>query len=243
VHATINKGSEVLLSQIGKSRPLSEPEAAAIRAIAAGPVRGVAKGRDLLTEGELHTKFYLIVAGWAYAYKMLEDGRRQILSVLLPGDICDIGNLAPRRTDHSVAALTPLGVVEISYSALRQAMAEHPAIAEALWRRAFVGASIQREWTLNLGQRSALERIAHLFCELHVRLARTGHAADCNFHLPLRQSDIADATGLTTVHVNRVLKQLRDRGLITLSVRDFRINDLPTLTEIALFTSDYLSAD
>jgi CRP-like cAMP-binding protein len=243
VQTTGVKGSEVLLSQIASRRALSEQEAAAIRAVAGGPVRSLPKGRDLLTQGELPTKYCLVVGGWAYAYKILEDGRRQILSLLLPGDICDIGNLALRRMDHSVGALTSLSVVDIAHVAMRQMMAEHPNIAEALWTRAFVAASIQREWTLNLGQRSAVERIAHLFCELLTRLGDTGNAADRSFHLPLRQSDIADATGLTTVHVNRVLKQLRDGGLITLSTRTLQIHDFAGLSEIALFTPDYLSAN
>lgn len=241
---TINgRGSEVLLPRFGKIRPLSDAETAAINAVALGPVRYLQKGRDLVSQGELPLKYYLIVGGWAYAYKILEDGRRQILSILLPGDICDIGNLAFRRMDHSVGSFSPLSVVDISYAAIRRLMADHPRIAEMLWARSFVSASIQREWTLNVGQRNAVERIAHLFCELLTRLRETGAAQDGSFHFPVRQSDIADATGLTSVHVNRVLKQLREMGLISLSTRVLTINDFVGLSEIALFTPDYLSID
>lgn len=240
---TGDEGGEVLLSRISRHGPLTEQEAAAIEAVAAGPVRHFPKGRDLLTQGEQPLKYHLIVGGWAYAYKMLEDGRRQILSLLLPGDICDLSNLTLRRMDHSIGTFSALSLVDLPHAAMRGLMAGQTRTAEVLWKRISVSASIQREWTLNIGQRNAVERIAHLFCELLTRLRDAGITPDDSFHLPLRQSDIADATGLTSVHVNRILKQLRDAGLISLSGRTLRIHDFAALSDMALFTPDYLLAD
>jgi len=142
--------------------------------------------------------------------------------------------------DHSIGAITSLTVAEIGREVLHGVVTTHPNITTALWWQELVSKSIQREWLVNVGQRSALERIAHVFCEMFLRLESVGltHGFSCDF--PPTQTDIADAIGLTSVHVNRSLQELRRLGLITLERQKLTINDMPALKRVALFDPNYL---
>ncbi|MFC0408824.1 Crp/Fnr family transcriptional regulator [Roseomonas elaeocarpi] len=198
---------------------------------------------DVISEGEVPRDVNLILSGWACRYKQLEDGRRQILAFFLPGDICDLNVYILREMDHSVAALTPLVVGELPRDALEEVMQRHPRIAKALWWETLVNAATQREWTVSLGKRSAFERMSHLFCELFFRLRAIGFTSESQCELPLTQAELADATGLSAVHVNRTLQELRGAGLIQLKDRVLRIPDLRALKEAALFNPNYLHLD
>ena len=145
---------------------------------------------------------------------MLEDGRRQIVAFFVPGDFCDMNVYILREMDHSVAAVTPIKIAEIARDDFEELTGTHPRVLQALYWYELVMAAIQREWTLNLGQRTAYERIAHLLCEMFLRLESVGLTRGNSCDFPMTQVDIADASGLTAVHVNRTLQELRRDGLI-----------------------------
>ena len=205
--------------------------------------RVVAPRRDVIREGENPRYIHLMVDGWACRYKTLPDGRRQIVSFFVPGDFCDLNVYILKEMDHSVGAITRLSVADISRDDMDRLTASHPRVTQALWWEELVNVAIQREWTLNIGQRTAYERIAHLLVELFMRLRSVGltQADSCDF--PLTQTDLADATGLTAVHVNRTLQELRRDGLIELEKRRLRIPNLQKLKDVAMFNPNYLHLD
>lgn len=199
--------------------------------------------RDLIREGEKPRFVHLMVDGWACRYKALPDGRRQIVAFFVPGDFCDLNVYVLKEMDHSIGAITRLSVADISRDEMDELTSNHPRITQALWWEELVTNSIQREWTLNIGQRTAYERIAHLLVELFLRLrsVKLTNGDSCDF--PITQTDIADATGLTAVHVNRTLQELRRDGLIILERKRLRIPDLKRLKDAAMFNTNYLHLD
>lgn len=199
--------------------------------------------RDLIREGENPKYIHLMLDGWACRYKTLPDGRRQIVAFFVPGDFCDLNVYVLRQMDHSIGAITRLSVADINRDEMDRLTANYPRITQALWWEALVNASIQREWTLNVGQRTAYERLAHLLTELFLRLRTVNltNGVSCDF--PLTQNDLADATGLTAVHVNRTLQELRRDKLIELERRRLTIPDLQRLMDAAMFNPNYLHLD
>jgi CRP-like cAMP-binding protein len=206
-------------------------------------VRVVDARRDLISEGDKPRFVHLMIDGWACRYKQLPDGKRQIVSLFVPGDFCDVNVYILKYMDHSIGAITRLKVAMITPEEMSALTAERPRITQALWWHELVTAAVQREWTLNLGQRSAYERLAHLLIELYVRLKTVGRAHDGRCDFPLTQSDLADATGLTSVHVNRTLQELRRDGLIELDRRQLHILDLDRMVDAAMFNPNYLHLD
>jgi CRP-like cAMP-binding protein len=195
---------------------------------------------DVVREGERPKDVQLVVAGWACRYKQLEDGRRQVVSFFLPGDICDLNVFILREMDHSIGSITDVTIADLSREFFEEISTGYPRIVTALWWESLVDAAIQREWTLNLGQRTALERMAHLLCELFFRLRLAGltTADSCDF--PLTQADLADASGLSKVHVNRTLQELRSANLIVLKGKTLVVPDLRRLMAAGLFNANYL---
>lgn len=218
---------------------LSSDDKAAIAKIS-NTSRVIAPRRDLIREGENPKFAHLMLDGWACRYKTLPDGRRQIVAFFVPGDFCDLNVYVLRQMDHSVGAITRLSVADIIREDMDRLTARYPRVAQALWWEALVNAAIQREWTFNVGQRTAYERIAHLLTELFLRLrtVKMTNGTSCDF--PLTQNDLADATGLTAVHVNRTLQELRRDGLIELERRQLTILDMQRLMEAAMFNANYL---
>ncbi len=205
--------------------------------------RVVQPRRDLIREGETPKFVHLMVDGWACRYKTLPDGRRQIVAFFVPGDFCDLNVYILKEMDHSIGAITRLSVADITREDMDALTARHPRITQGLWWEALVNAAIQREWTLNIGQRTAYERIAHLLVELHLRLKTVGLTQNGSCDFPLTQTDIADATGLTAVHVNRTLQELRRDDLIVLERRQLTIPDIRKLMDAAMFNPNYLHLD
>lgn len=199
--------------------------------------------RDLISEGDTPRHVHLVLDGWACRYKQLTDGKRQVVSIFLPGDFCDVKVYILKQIDHSIAAITRLKVAMIKPEEMNALTADRPRIKQALWWHELVAAAIQREWTLNLGQRSAYERLAHLLIELYVRLESVGRADDGRCDFPLTQNDIADATGLTSVHVNRTLQELRRDGLIELERKQLHILKMDRMIDSAMFNPNYLHLD
>lgn len=201
--------------------------------------RRVRAHEDLIREGERPDNIILVLEGFAYRYKLTEDGRRQILAYLIPGDFCDLHVFVLDHMDHNIGTLSDCRVAEIPPARILK-LSETPAIARALWWATLVDEAILREWLVGMGRRDASQRIAHLFCELHVRLRAVGLVADNRFELPITQEELGDTTGLTLVHVNRTLRSLREAGLIEIERGRVLILDPERLKEFSGFTPGYL---
>ena len=229
----------LLARKLQRYVPLSDADRIWL-AEALGPARIIPARSDIIREGDDPKGVNVVVEGWACRYRQLRDGRRQIVSILLPGDLCDPHIFLLDRMDHTLGTITPVTLSQISGRALQDLSARSPVLDEAMIREGLATVAIQREWTVSLGRRSAIERIAHLFCELHARLEAVGLADATGCPFPLIQADLADALGQTPVHVNRSLKELRGTGLISLSKRQLTVHDRAGLDEFAEFDPTYL---
>ena len=189
----------------------------------------------IVREGERPTECCLLIDGFACRSKTTDAGKRQILSIDIPGDIPDLHGLHLHVMDHDVTTLSRrrLGSSRMRRSALAR---ERPEIAEALWRETLIEAAVFREWIVNVGRRSAVSRLAHLLAEIGRRLQAMRLAPGDRFELPMTQLDIADALGLTPVHVNRVVQELRRAGLLELRKHAVYLPDLPRLRSSAIST-------
>ena len=218
---------------------LSDADRATLARISAEP-RLIAPGTDLVREGEAPAGLFLVMEGMAFRSKLRANRSRQIMAYLVPGDLCDLDVALLSRMDHTITTFTACEVVRLTPEAVTGLLANHPQIALALRKAQLVDAATAREWLVNVGRRSAPERLAHLFCELLLRLQAVGLAEQDSYELPVTQMDLADTTGLTSVHVNRTLRELRQKGLIELTKRRVRILDLPRLRAMAEFRPNYL---
>ena len=198
----------------------------------------------LVREGEPPRRFCsFVVSGYAYRQKLTAQGTRQIMAIHMPGDILDLQHLFLKQSDHNVQALTRLETADIDRESLRELALARPAIGEALWVDALVDASILREWVLNVGRRDARSRIAHLLCEFAMRMEAIGLDVANGYDLPMTQEQLGDATGLTSVHVNRTLKTLVADGLMHRQGRFLTFNDWQRLRSVADFNALYLHTD
>lgn len=194
----------------------------------------------LVREGTPPTRCSVLVDGFAFRQKVTGDGARQIMAVCIPGDAVDLQNMFLDVADHSVQMLTRGTVADVQRADLQNLIVERPAIGTAIIQLSLIEASILREWVVNIGRRDARERIAHLLCEFAVRLESRGIRGDNGFELPMTQEQLADATGLTPVHVNRVLKTLEGEGLISRKRRHIEFPDWRELQEVGDFNRQYL---
>ncbi|MDR7040608.1 CRP-like cAMP-binding protein [Methylobacterium sp. BE186] len=202
--------------------------------------REVEARQDLIREGERPEVVHLVMSGLASRYKVLPDGKRQILAFLIPGDFCDLHVAILGFMDHSICTLSPCTMVAISSESIADLTLNHPRITRALWWATLVDEGILREWLTGMGQRSSEAQTAHLFCELLVRLQAVGLAAPNSFPLPLTQNELADALGISAVHMNRTLQQLRTDGLIVLAKGVLTVPDVARLQAFAHFNPNYL---
>lgn len=198
---------------------------------------------DLIREGDATANVNVILSGFACRQKILPDGRRQIIGYLLPGDICDVRVFLLRRMDHTISTVSPAKVGIILYETALDLIERHPRLMRTLWWTTVVEESIAREWLINVGQRTALERLAHLFCEIFVRLRAVGLADGDSCELPVTQAELADTLALSTVHVNRTLRELRRANLISIRARSLIIHDFNSLQRMAMFDPRYLHLD
>jgi CRP-like cAMP-binding protein len=231
---------QAAVSRLNAFRPLSAEAGAALERSIRERILRSGAGQDLVSEGERPERVHIVLSGWLCRYKTLEDGRRQIVNLVLPGELCDSHAYLLSRMDHSIGTLTPVVYSEIERERFDELTASDQTLAEALWCGALADNSIQREWVLNIGRRVALERVAHLLCEIVERLRPVGlwDGKSCAF--PITQMDLADATGLSVVHLNRTLQELRASGLIILRERLLTIHDLDALKNTGLFDPNYL---
>jgi CRP-like cAMP-binding protein len=229
----------VLIRKLESIATLSDEERQAIQSL---PVRihKLDARQDIVRDGDVPTHCCLILDGWACRYKLLSGGKRQIFSFHIAGDIPDLQSLNLHILDHSVATMKPATVAFIPHESLRKLAADFPRIGTLLWRDTLIEAAIFRQWMVGMGRRSAFERIAHLFCELYLKLQAVGLAKNYSCPLPTTQVDLADALGLTSVHINRVLKEMRGQSLITLRSSTLVIKAWDELLRIAEFDPTYL---
>jgi CRP-like cAMP-binding protein len=229
-----------LIRKLEQFSLLSPEDQRVLEQATARHIRRFGPREDLMSEGDEPGEVTVVLSGWAGRYKQLEDGRSAILAFLLPGDLCNPNISVLREMDHSVGALTPVTVAEISQPLFEDLTLNHPRISQALWREALVSAAIQREWTISLSQRTAYERLSHLLCELFFRLRTIGATRGRSCDLPVTQAKLAEATGLTLVHLNRTLQELRAANLVLLKSRILTIPNLEALMTAALFNPNYL---
>lgn len=205
--------------------------------------RQFSQDQDLTREGDRSANVTLLTDGLAARYKLLSTGRRQITTLLVPGDFLDLSSFLVPRRDFGVVAVTACRAVTIEHEQLRRVCEADRAATFLLWTETSIEAAIQREWLVSMGRRSAKGQMAHLFCELMVRLAAVGRSEASAFHLPLTQNELADVLGMSPVHVNRVLKELRRDGVIAWLNYRIEILDWQGLAEVAEFNPAYLGLE
>ena len=229
---------ERFIWELNSHRPLEDADRQALLDLPLR-VRSLDHGAYLVREGGLPLVCSVLVDGFAFRQKLTGDGSRQIIALCIPGDAVDLQNMFLDVSDHSVQMLTRGTVVDLNRSDLQHLALSRPALGAAIIRTTLVEASIMREWVVNVGRRDARERIAHVLCEFAVRLEARG-LSKAGFELPMTQEQLADTTGLTPVHVNRVLKGLEADGLITRQRRMIQFPDWRALQHAGDFSRQYL---
>jgi CRP-like cAMP-binding protein len=202
--------------------------------------KDVDAGQDLVSEGDNPEEVHLILEGFAVRYKHTAEGKRHIFAYLISGDFCDLHVAHLKRMDHSIRTLRRSRVVNIPSNIIIEMITKRPAIARALWLCTLVDEATLREWLVNIGQRSAPQRLAHLFCEMYVRMNIVGLTTKNSYDLPITQEVLGDTMGLSNVHVNRSLKYLRAADLVTFRSGQIVILDLERLCAYSGFNPSYL---
>lgn len=196
--------------------------------------------QDIISIGSTAMECCVIIQGWACRYRTTLEGKRQIMAFHLPGDMPDQQSVYLRRMDHSIAALTPITVAFIHHRNVQELVERHDGIASAFWRDALVDAAIFREWLVNLGRRTAHQRVAHVLCEMATKARVVGLNDGDTYPWPVTQNELADALGLTDVHVNRVVADLKRDGLLTFKRGSFVAHDWERLKTLGQFDPLYL---
>lgn len=241
--ARAQSGLEPLVRKLGRWQQFDQAERDAILALPFTTQRAE-RHQYLVRDQDRPTHCRVLLSGFAMRHKIVSGGQRQIVSIHMKGELVDLQNSMLGCADHSVQMLTDGEVAKISIDAIRELAFDRPRIGEALWMDTLVDGSIFREWIANIGRRDARTRIAHLLCELSLRLKVTGLGDETDYELPLTQEQLADATGLTSVHVNRTIKLLEKDGLIErTNPRLIRVPHWRNLANAGDFSSAYLHLD
>lgn len=229
-----------LLLKLQRRDLLSPEEQEAVETLR-GAVRDFAPGDAIVRQGDRPSFSSVLQSGWAARVKFLADGQRAISALHLAGDFVDLHSFLLKPMDHSVLALTACRILTVPHDQLRVATARHPHLARVLWLDTLIDSAIQREWIAGLGRRSAASRLAHLICELLMRCQAVGLADGLGYDLPLTQTLLGDALGITAVHVNRSLQELRQNRLIRFEGGRLTIINWDRLVELADFDPAYLN--
>jgi CRP-like cAMP-binding protein len=230
---------DALIRKLGSISPLSEMEKQHLRQLPL-TAEEIDADQDIVREGDRPSECCLLVEGFTCRYKFTEEGKRQIFSFHTPGDIPDLQSLHLRVMDHSLKTITPCRVAFIRHETLAQLTRECPHVGDLLWRDTLIDAAVFREWMIGIGRRSAYTRIAHLLCEVFIRLRAVGLSDGDKCEFPITQNEIGDALGLSTVHVNRSLQELRADGLIELQRSTLTILDWDAFKKAGEFDPIYL---
>ena len=196
----------------------------------------------LIREGDTPNPVFVMIEGWACRYKILPDGTRQIMAFMMPGDFCDMHIGMLEEMDHSIVTLTKAKVATIARGDMETLIESNPRITRAFWWVQLVNEGVLRAWIVSMGRRSSVARVAHLMCELYFRMHKVGLAKDDQCEIPLTQAVLADALGMTPVHINRVLKKLRLSGAMELRGGALLISDPLQLARVAGFDDNYMHA-
>jgi CRP-like cAMP-binding protein len=230
---------KLFLRRLEARSQISAPEREAVLALGGQPQK-VAAHRDFVRLGEDLQESCLIADGLVARFSQLEDGSRQIVSLHVPGDMVDLYSLMLPKAPSPLQALTNATIIKVPHQALRALAFEHHGLSAAFWRDCVVDGAIVAQWLVNVGRRNARGRIAHLLCEMAVRYAQIGTLANGSFPFPITQEQLADTLGLTSVHVNRSIKTLREDELIRMTRANVTILDWAGLASVAEFDPTYL---
>lgn len=228
-----------LVEKLSLRDRVSPEEVAALEKVLEAP-RTVAAGSDIVREHTRPTHSTLLISGFSARYSTLADGARQITEINISGDFIDLHSLLMKQMDHGVVALTDCVVAQAPHSALIEVTERHPHLTRLLWLDTIIDAAIHRQWLVAMGRRSGLGHLAHLVCELYLRLQTVGQTGEMTFELPLTQTALGDALGLSTVHVSRLVSELRGEGVVNWSGGRIDILDWRRLAEMAEFDPTYL---
>jgi CRP-like cAMP-binding protein len=239
--ANDNVAIELVVRKLDRLAQLDESDRDAIRSLSLR-LSAVSADHVLVREGDVVSDCCILLDGYACRHKLASNGGRQIVSFHLPGDILDLQHLLLSRADHNLQTITAATVAFVPAADIRRLAQEHPRVAEALWRDTLIDASIFREWVLNVGRRDAQSRVAHMLCEFAARREAAGLGPIERYELPMTQDQIADATGMSPVHVNRALHALANSGVIARDQRQVEITNWARLREVADFDPVYLHA-
>ena len=230
---------QLLVRKLETHHALTEQDRQAVLALP-HKMRKLEAQSYLLREGDRPDRCAVLISGFAFRHKLTGNGSRQILSIHIPGEALDFQNMFLEEADHNIQTVTRTEVAEIPRRALEEQALAMPNLARAILITTLVEASIFREWVVNIGRRDSRSRISHLLCEFAFRMTAQGLKPDGEFELPMTQEQIADATGLTAVHVNRVLKALQADGLLQLERRSMRFPSWQRLSDVGDFNPRYL---
>ncbi|WP_018700599.1 Crp/Fnr family transcriptional regulator [Amorphus coralli] len=232
-------GENPMLRKLRALEPFSEEEQRLLTSLYTRTVH-LGPRQDVVREGDRARECSLLLSGLACRYAMTADGKRQITAFIVPGDIFDIQSLLLEVMDHSVGTIAPSTVAMIPHETLIQISNDSPRVSRAVWKESLFEAAVFREWIVNLGRRSAYQRIAHVMCEFYARHKLVDLVDGDSVAWPMTQTEIADATGLSVVHVNRSIQALRGEGLIRLAAGVLTIQNWSGLAEAGQFEGRYL---
>ena len=227
------------VDKLGGLVSLDDDDVAALK-LATGKARKYPRRHDLIREGDRPGPMFVMLDGWACRYKVLPNGCRQVMAFMMPGDACDLHVNVLAHMDHSIQTITPALVATIPREAMEAMFDSRPKIARAMYTAQLIDESTLRAWIVSMGRRSSIERVAHLMCELWIRARNIGLITADDLVMPLSHAMLADALGMTPVHINRVLKALRLAGAMTLQRGSLQIADTAKLVQIAGFDENYL---
>ncbi len=228
---------------VGRGRHRMTAEERRVLEDAASSVKDYPARHHLVRRGEPVDQSMMLVEGYVTRYMDDREGYRQLVSVHIPGDFVDLHGFPTGRLDHDIGTLGPVRMALFDHQTLVGITERHPELTRFLWFATLTDAAMHREWIFRLGRLGADGRLAHFFCELNARLQLVGLAENGRFELPLTQPDLAEACGLTGVHVNRTLRSLREQGLLVFKNGQVEITDHAGLCALAEFESDYLYSD
>jgi CRP-like cAMP-binding protein len=228
-----------LVSKLGSIAKLSHDDKAALRNLPLH-VQTLRADQDIVRDGDRVSRSCLLLEGFACRNKFTGDGKRQIMSFHIPGEIPDLQSVHLTRMDHNLQTLTACQVGFIRHEELLAVCEKYPRLAAAFWRETLIDAAIFREWVVNVGRRDAIARMAHVFCEFFFRMRMLGLTTDHTCEFPISQVEFADALGLSTVHTNRTLQELRSQGLIALKGKTLTVKDWEGLKKVGDFDPAYL---
>lgn len=229
---------ELWINRLLLRSALSEDEVESLRTLPFN-IENYDANRDFVGLGEMTTHSCIVINGLAGRFDQTRDGTRAITAIHIPGDACDLHSLPVPLSANPLQALARTTIARVSHEALRDVAKQYPAIAQAFFRDCVVDAAILSKWALNAGRTEARQRLAHLFCELALRYALIGQNK-CDFPLPITQAHLGDASGLTSIHVNRTIRALSDEGLMRVSQGRVVIEDWDRLVVYADFNPAYL---